>query len=1176
VELKQLEIKGFKSFADKTVLHFDRRITGVVGPNGCGKSNIVDAIRWVLGEQSSRTLRSDKMENVLFNGTKARKPSGLAEVSLTFENTKGILPTEYHTVTVTRTLYRTGESEYRLNNVACRLKDIQNLLVDTGMGSNSYAIIALGMVDDLLNDRENSRRRLFEQAAGISKYKMRKQETHTRLEATEQHLERVADLLHEITTNLKMLERQAKRTQKFVELKELYKVCSVELAVFQLSGHKQDYKRIEQQLAAEERQLVAQETLLRSLEAQLSADKATMLEKEQALSEQQQAIHTLTAQIRTKENDKKLAQQRVAFIQQNQTNLFSQMEHAQLSLAQSELHAVRYEQELASELTIGQLLEQELKQAEQHLQAARQQHATLKGDLDAQIQKQQHLSKQVFELEKQKAVMANRQDNALADIQRINADLERRRAEVAVVATELDAVQRQYTAKETGIQELEAAEVRRKLELEQIERAMDALRTEIAALARTLDAKNNEYKLTKSLVDNLEGFPEAVKFLSKQWNVKAPLLSDVIYCEAEYRIAIENYLDTYLNHYLVSDTDTALSAIQLLRKSNKGKANFFILDAFQTYTQPNLEVRDNWIPALRVVRTDEAYQPLCNYLLGNVWLGAYEPTQEAPDVPPHITCLYTSGALHQSKYVWSGGSVGLFEGKRIGRRKSLEVLQTAIQETETLLKQRQQQLQALQQQHQTLHRNNNQPAIQREREQANTLHRQLVSLQTRRESFETFLHDANQRKQTLQQQITQTTQQQTLTSQQLDELNADEQTLRLQIAEHDASYRTIADQLNNVATHFNQKNIENIRHQNKLSSIQRELAFHQKQTTELQQKIAVDTQQQQKAQQELQTAQTDISTLDQTLHQLYSQRALSDKDLVAAEQSYYQLRNTLSTLEDELRRQNRTIQQTQQLINTLKDQFNSLKITLTSIAERLRVSFNIPINDILNREPNTQQYSLPELEQQTERTKKQLDNFGEVNPLAIEAFNEMNERFEFTQAQLNDIQTAKEQLLHTIREIDTTATQQFLNAFETVRTHFQRVFRSLFTDDDSCDLLLDAPQAPLESAIKIIARPKGKRPQTINQLSGGEKTLTATALLFALYLLKPAPFCIFDEVDAPLDDANIAKFNNIVRTFSTDSQFIIVTHNKQTMAAVDLIYGITMPEQGISRVVPVNFQHLPE
>ncbi len=408
---------------------------------------------------------------------------------------------------------------------------------------------------------------------------------------------------------------------------------------------------------------------------------------------------------------------------------------------------------------------------------------------------------------------------------------------------------------------------------------------------------------------------------------------------------------------------------------------------------------------------------------------------------------------------------------------------------------------------------------------------------------------------------------------QLAEKQAAAAAIRERLSNADGSFREVAELLSKDSHEYNQKNIEFIRQQNKVNTFQQELSFREKRLAELRAQIQQNQTIRVKNDDELAFIRSEIARLEQELSAGYAEKKAREATLSEAEQVYFKARNEIHELDNQLRELYRKQQDLQGMINRLKDKFSDVKFDITAIGERLRAEFGMSVNDVINNEPNPK-YDIETLEREVGNLKRRLDTYGEINPLAIEAYNEIKERYDSIANQRNDILAAKENLLQTMKEIEETATQRFLESFEQVRENFIQVFRTLFTEDDSADLVLTTPDNPLESDINIIAKPKGKRPQTIAQLSGGEKTLTATALLFALYLLKPAPFCIFDEVDAPLDDANIEKFNNIIRKFSQDSQFIVVTHNKATMAAVDTIYGVYMPEQGVSAVAPVDFRQL--
>ncbi len=1173
MRLKQLELKGFKSFANETVINFGEDVIGIVGPNGSGKSNIVDAIRWVLGEQKSRELRLDQMSSVIFNGTKRRKAGGVAQVSITFENTKNLLPTEYHTVAITRMLYRSGESEYQLNGVPCRLKDITSLFLDTGIGSNSYAIIALGMVDDILADKDNSRRRMFEQAAGISKYKVRKRETLNKLKNTSDDLDRVEDLLFEINANLKSLEKQAKRTKRYFELKDKYKQYSTNLAILKVSNLKERQRELGGKLEKEEDRFRQYEIEISKLEAQLEAERKANLDKEKALSDRQRELNNLVGHIRGMENDKRMHQQKQQFLEQNQAKLEEEMRNAKSRIQQLESDIEYYRSELNGEKRLEAQLEEELTAAEEKLAATKESHGALKAGLDEIVKNQQALEREGFELEKQKAINSNQLKSYRQEIGRNEEDIEQRRTEVAGLKEKMKVLQAEEREKSASVAVLEKAEEERQESLQKAEAALEELTRKMAKANRELDSKRNEYKLTKSMVENLEGFPESIRFLSttksSEWDKDTPLLSDLIYVQEEYRIAIENYLEPYLNYYVVRNLEEAYRAIQLLSKTQKGKANFFLLDAFEDYVAPMALLPDT-TRAIELVQTDPAYRNLCSYLLENVLLTEREDLKgQVPE--GDFVLLSISGRFIQRRYSVSGGSIGLFEGKKIGRKKNLEVLDKAITKLEREENRLSTEFYNLKSQIEQLKSKRTSAQIQQEQSALNRLMQDKTALSTRLENFESFIREADEKRKRVEVAIKGLQAANEEIEAQLKQKNKEVAAIKEKIANTDVDYRQAAEQLSEASSAFNDKNIQFIRQQNKVGALQRELSFREKQLEEAKTTVANNQQALERASGEIKNIQNSIDELEQKLLEGYAQRKDKESLLTEAEQLYFKARGGINELEDHLRKLNKQRQDAQALVNNLKDKAGGLKYEVSSVAQRLRIEFNVDINNIINREPETE-IPQEELELKVERLRGRLENYGEINPMAVEAYDEMKERFESITKQRDDILEAKKSLEETIKEIEETATAQFLEAFEKARLYFIDVFRSLFTEDDTCDLMLLDPEDPLESKIEIVAKPKGKRPQTINQLSGGEKTLTATALLFALYLLKPAPFCVFDEVDAPLDDANIEKFNKIIKKFSKDSQFVIVTHNKLTMAAVDTIYGVYMAEQGVSGVSPVDFR----
>ncbi len=1171
MRLQQLEIKGFKSFANETVINFREDVIGIVGPNGSGKSNIVDAIRWVLGEQKSRELRLDQMSSVIFNGTKDKKPGALASVSLTFQNTKNLLPTDYETVKITRVLYRSGESEYRLNGVTCRLKDITTLFLDTGIGSNSYAIIALGMVDDILTDKENARRRMFEQAAGISKYKVRKRETISKLNSTTEDLNRVEDLLFEIEGNLKTLEKQARRAKKYLQLKEDYKNGSINLALVRITVLKQQHKTLKNQLESEEDKKRENEISISSLEARLEKEKKVNLDKERSLSERQRELNAVIGNIRSMENDKKINAQKLQFVVQNSQKLEQDIRNAEVKLEQIKEDIDFYRTELNAEVRIEQESEEELKQAEQGLEAIKGKHGELKAGMDEKLLVQQKAEKVLFEIEKRKAVLSNQIQGYRSQLKRNDEDIIKRNKEVAHLKDQVMGFEEHESILKVQIEELQKAEEKRQEELQAVQKDQEEVQHQLSKVNRQLDANKNEKKLIKSMVENLEGFPESIRFLSnsKSWDAKAQLLSDLIYVDENYRVAVENYLEPYLNYYVVENKEAAYQAISLLGNAQQGKANFFLLDTFKDY-EPTDFVMLGMKRAVDLVEVDEAYQNLCSYLLENVLV---TDSDDLPEQLPgeNYALLARSGRFIQKPNSVSGGSVGLFEGKKIGRKKSLEILEKKIkalnEQSETLKAKSR----ALKNREKDLKQKSYSVTVQKEKDALNKVTQGKITVQARLENFEAFIQTANNKKEEIQGAIAEIETEERALNRELLEQEEQVDQIKEEIATMDGSFKAVADELSRASSNFNQKKIDFVRQQNKVGTLRRELGYHEDHLKDTESKLEDSRQKIKQNAAEREEVNNLLEELEADLIVAYQARKEKEKDLNESEQLYFDARAGINEIEESLRKANRIQQECQARINQLTEQFNDVKYKISAIAQRLQIEFNLNINALINQAA-PEGIDEIELEMKMEKIKKRLDGYGEINPMAVEAFDEMKERYDSITQQRDDILQAQESLMNTIKEIEDTATAQFLDAFDKARIYFINVFRSLFTQDDNCDLILVDPENPLDSKIEIVAKPKGKRPQTINQLSGGEKTLTATALLFALYLLKPAPFCIFDEVDAPLDDANITKFNKIIKKFSKDSQFVIITHNKLTMAAVDTIYGVYMSEPGISGVSPVDFR----
>jgi chromosome segregation protein len=1225
VRLKSLEIKGFKSFADKTIVSFDDNITGIVGPNGCGKSNIVDSIRWVIGEQKISHLRSENLDSLVFNGSKTRSASGLAEVSLTFENTKNLLPTEFSTVTITRKFYKSGESEYRLNDVQCRLKDIQNLFMDTGVSTDSYAIIELGMVDDLIKDKDNSRRRMLEQAAGISIYKTRKKEAKLKLDATEQDLARIEDLLFEINNQLKALESQAKKAEKYHEIKKDYREVSIELAKAALEGFNLTYKELNEQHDAETDKRVRLEAEIATDEAALEQEKVAFIERERQLQSLQHAFNDLVQQVRTKENEKNLSAQRLEHLKEKAGSLqeFLQKAEGQLSGIDESIRFTNRqveEEEAALEGLNDMLIN--LRDESDNKRSILDEKRRMLDNLRSEYQ---HVQRNQFDAEKKVAVA----DTSVQNLQRAIGQIEEERKQRDEQRHHLDQdrilKEKELHIKKVDLEQLQQHQEYTKEQILQTQSILDSLRNELAEETRKLDSKKNEHDLLKSMIDSMEGYPDSVKFLhnNNNWNYESPILSDILYVKEEYRTALENVLEPYLSYYVVNNLREGLQAVHLLDENKKGKANFFLMDklndaaaqagilgqtptagepatfvdtnAFNTSDENNdtlvssekpvlpeeneLEPfpytskphkLEGAIPALSVVEVDPRYQKLAEHLLSNVFIA---DSEDALQNSNGFVVIEKNGKYVKGKYSLTGGSVGMIEGKKIGRVKNLEKLQDEIIAQDGVVERLRAQIQARHNEVIAFNEDLRESAIRETEREIQQLTNQVFSLHNKLENLHSLQTNSQHRLEELQHQVYETQQSVEGVRNQLVEYSEQLQANASRLAEAEDNFKAAEEEYSEATRQFNEFNLNVTRQQSKITALKQELDFKSKQLSDLKQQVETNTAQLEDTGNNIENSAQALAEIEEGMVEMMRRREEEERNLNEADQSYYNLRNQLSEKESELRHKVKEKEHIEHLLAAIKDKLNELKLQLAGTKERLDVEFRIKLEDILDQ-ARTTETALEELQEKADRMKKRLENLGEVNPTAIEAFTEMKKRYEFIVDQKNDLVNAKDSLLKTIEEVEATANLKFLETFNNVKENFIRVFKTLFTEDDHCDLVLENPENLAETGIEVIARPKGKRPTSLTQLSGGERTLTATALLFAIYLIKPAPFCILDEVDAPLDDANVGKFTNMIRQFSDNSQFIIVTHNKMTMSTVDVIYGVTMQEPGVSKLVSVDFRGL--
>ncbi|MCB0776139.1 MAG: chromosome segregation protein SMC, partial [Chitinophagaceae bacterium] len=928
MRLKSLEIKGFKSFADKTIVNFDDNVTGIVGPNGCGKSNIVDSIRWVIGEQKISHLRSENLDSLVFNGSKTRSASGLAEVNLTFENTKNLLPTEFSTVTITRKFYKSGESEYRLNDVQCRLKDIQNLFMDTGISTDSYAIIELGMVDDLIKDKDNSRRRMLEQAAGISIYKTRKKEAKLKLDATEQDLARIEDLLFEINNQLKSLESQAKKAEKYHEIKKDYREVSIELAKAALEGFNLSYKELNEQQEAETDKRVKLEAVIANEEAALEQEKVTFIEKEKELQALQHAFNEMQQTVRTKENDKNLSAQRLEHLREKENNLKEFLQRAEGNLKGIEESISFTHQQVSEEEKIFAGLNEQLEQLRADADAKRNVLDEKRRVLEGLRSEHQQIQRNQFDAEKKVAVA----DTSIQNLQRVISQIEEERKHRDEQRSQLDSdrvlKEKELEIKKVDLQQLQQHQENTKEQILQTQAVLDDLRNNLAEENRKLDAKKNEHDLLKSMIDSMEGYPDSVKFLhnNEQWNYHAPILSDVLYVKEEFRTALENVLEPYLSYYVVNGLQEGLQAVHLLNDNKKGKANFFLLDKFTEHNPAeathNLE---GAIPALSVVEVDQKYEMLARHLLGNVFIADNEDALQNSN---GFVVIEKSGKYVKGKYSLTGGSAGLIEGKKIGRVKNLEKLQEDIAAQEIVVEALRTKIQSRHNEVIAFNEDLRETTIRDTEKEIQQLTNEVFSIHNKLENLHGLQTTSQTRLGELGAQMEQTNLSIEGVRNQLGEFTKLLEENATRLSEAEQTYQTASGEYDEATRQFNEFNLNVTRQQSKINSLKQELDFKDKQLNDLKLQIEQNTAQLTDTAKAIEESAQLLKDTEEALISMMKKKEEEELKLNEADQAYYNFRNQISEKESALRHQVREKENIEHLLAAIKDKLNELKLQL--------------------------------------------------------------------------------------------------------------------------------------------------------------------------------------------------------------------------------------------------------
>lgn len=1187
--LSKLEIFGFKSFAQKTAINFNEGITSIVGPNGCGKTNIVDAIRWCLGEQRSGTLRSDKMENVIFNGTSNKKPMGMAEVSLIIHNTKGILPTEYTDVTITRRIFRSGESEYLLNKNLCRLKDITNLFMDTGIGANAYSVIELKMVETILNDKTDERRTMFEEAAGVNKYKLRRRLALRKLDDVKTDLTRVNDIVSEVEKKVGYLERQAKRAEKFNKISTRLRELELDLAEreFALFHFQREENRIRKNEFFENRLHLDSDTAKQ--EEELNNIRKKLSEIESVLKEKRSAVQLQTEKIYNLQNQISVAEERKKSVASNIENYTSELGELEVQLSNSEqfIRENQFSLEDTSSLTIQKENERnfvisDLSKVKASLEEKRQ---LLKSQTELLLEKVKEIANKENELSSIEMLAAGKRNLS----EKLNHKIETLTGNIAKTVGYIGELEQEKNEANLKFQQAEAVYNQKLKEKEELEQKLNSLRGKELEERSFLNGIKDRIHFIQTLIDNLEGVSKGAKALleNNNWNIgDKSLLAHIGNTSENYRIAIEAALKNNLNTILIESIDDLNKGIEHLKKHDIGKAAFyvtqnhsmsdgsllqFIKHFFLKRKTKSLEKEigfDAW--SKDVVGSEDKWRIFFDKFLDKtVIVSSIEHALRLSKKYADFNFVTLEGDYIDQFGIIEGGAIPRLDDSVFGRKQLLQNLKGSFSEKEKRL---------LITKNEIAETENILASIDLKilSEQGRMLQNDISNLEKQIAQFEFEKKKANDEIDKAREEIkdiaiesgqleNERTNLSMLLSMYNDEKRkADEEYIKLEV-----DFKFIEDNFNSAVSNQNRLNLELERlsgeKKNIENSINRAL-----ESVELIKKSQVKRQ-------------TDITNLDhelKSLDELISEKIPGLKeieniksDLLKEEEEiesqYKMIRNEISRIETNLANLRKQREQLTDEIHLLDMKINELDINISNLKNNIHENYSIHLEK--KEFENLNEFNFTERTDEVHSLKQQIKNLGPINVLAYSEYEEEKERFEFLRKQRDDLLESERDIVKTIEEINVTAQALFMDTFEKIRENFIKIFRNLFNPGDEADLRLAENADPLEARIEIIAKPKGKRPTSIELLSGGEKTLTAIALLFAIYLVKPSPFCILDEIDAPLDDANIDRFTKILDDFSKNTQFIVVTHNKRTMEAASTLYGVTMQEEGISKLVSVRF-----
>ncbi|MCH8192381.1 MAG: chromosome segregation protein SMC [Planctomycetes bacterium] len=1184
MRLKKVVLNGFKSFADKTEFTIDASVTVIVGPNGCGKSNIVDAVKWVLGEQKVKSLRSDQMVDVIFSGSSSRKPLGAAEVSLVFANPeKGgtrQLSIDADEVQISRKVYRSGDSEYRINGKICRLRDLREMLMDTGIGTKAYSIIEQGQIDQMLGATKTDRRAVFEEAAGISKYKAHKKEALRKLERTEQNLLRLADIIQEVAKSLRSVKLQAGKARNYLQYTQRLKELQVNYSLVEYSRYhaELEQRRAEQSAASERFAALAAE--VSRTDTLLSTLAGGIIENEHALSEAGNRLVSVQSRI-----EQRL--QRIEFLRTRITELNERKQTQLQTVGRVQSQTKGLQDQLArynEEVTAGAHLLREkggaAREIEENLRQLEGDLAALEADLEDEksgiidsVRRTAQLHNEIQSSSRFRSNLSNQKERLVSRVESARAELEAALTEKAQHSVRLDDIEKVLTDLEAN---LEAKRER----IEVLEGDMRQDREERVRQKESRSALSGELAALREMEQRYEGVNEAVRTFLKGRNGAGPpaysqgILADKLEAEPEYATAVEAAMEGFADAVVVDEMSSLLGDRETSEQL-KGRVQFVCRAVAEEH--PGDENRPDQPGILGrlsdFVRSEEQFRPLVRRLLGRTLLTESVEVGLALSrtMDPSWRFVTKAGELVQAGGLLRLGPLGPSSGL-ISRKSRIRQLQESLDEIARTI-----------------------AALEGEIHQNDQSRTHLTKLC---KDLRTAIYEAHTEKMQASSQVT-------LFDQTAQRLKKEQPLITTEVASLEKEINESVQKEYDSKQKLEELEAVNSERGAHMEELESEITLlrerRQMQTSELTElKVALGqiTEQTKAAQQmiagihtqvdgallQAREAEAEIAAHTEQVDQagrdiLSSEAEVSDLfvEKEAAQEVNRALKEVIAQLTEEKRGAEQSIhskraakESIEQVLNDLRVRLGQLEVKQQDLVERVKEELQIDLEEAYETHEK-QDMDWESVRDEINQLRGKIERLGNVNVDAIEEQESLEERHEFMSRQVEDLHQSKEQLEQLIHKLDKTSREKFIETFEEIRVNFQQIFRKLF-GGGKADILLEPGDDVLDAGIEVVAKPPGKETRSISLLSGGEKSMTALALQFAVFKTKPTPFCFLDEVDAALDEANTERFTLLLKDFELDTQFVIITHAKRTMSIADVLYGVTMQTQGVSKKFSVRFE----